>query len=131
MRMDINHLEDGTMVINDSYNANPASMNAAIDTLMTSSRKNKTAVLGIMAELGERSIQEHLAIGKKLEESGINVISIGIKEYGGLLVPTLDDALDALYRNNLTGEDSIVLIKGSRVTGLEQLFYDLEKRATK
>ena len=131
LRMDINHLEDGTIVINDSYNANPASMNAAIDTLMTSSRKNKTAVLGIMAELGERSIQEHLAIGKKLEESGINVISIGIKEYGGLLVSTLDDALDALYENNLTGEDSIVLIKGSRVTGLEQLFYDLEKRATK
>ena len=75
--------------------------------------------------------KNHLAIGKKLEESGINVISIGIKEYGGLLVSTLDDALDALYENNLTGEDSIVLIKGSRVTGLEQLFYDLEKRATK
>ena len=106
-------------------------MNAAIDTLLSSDHKNKTAVLGIMAELGERSIQEHLAIGKKLEEAGINVISIGAKEYGGLLVSTLDDALDALHENNLTGEDSIILIKGSRVTGLEQLFYDLEKRATK
>ncbi|GIS34741.1 MAG: hypothetical protein Ct9H90mP5_11900 [Acidimicrobiaceae bacterium] len=61
MRMESKYLKSGTLVINDSYNANPTSMNAAIDTLLSSPRTQKYAVVGTMAELG--SISEE-AIGK-------------------------------------------------------------------
>ena len=52
MRMESKYLKSGTLVINDSYNANPTSMNAAIDTLLSSPRTQKYAVVGTMAELG-------------------------------------------------------------------------------
>ena len=121
MRMDSRYLIDGTLILNDSYNANPTSMNAAIDTIMTSNRPNKIAVVGTMAELGEISQEEHEAIGDRLTKSGISWVSVGEKKYGGTSVETWRDALSFIRNLDLIGEDVVILIKGSRVAGLDQL----------
>ena len=121
MRMDSRYLIDGTLILNDSYNANPTSMNAAIDTIMTSNRPNKIAVVGTMAELGEISQEEHEAIGDRLTKSGISWVSVGEKKYGGASVETWRDALSFIRNQDLIGEDVVILIKGSRVAGLDQL----------
>ena len=121
MRMDSRYLIDGTLILNDSYNANPTSMNEAIETLLTSNSPNKVAVVGTMAELGEISQEEHKAIGDRLTESGILWVAVGEKKYGGTSVETWRDALSFIRNQNLIGEDVVILIKGSRVAGLDQL----------
>lgn len=60
-------------LIDDCYNANPASMRAALDLLATASGR-KTAILGDMFELGERQEQLHGEIGAYAVEKGINVL---------------------------------------------------------
>jgi len=121
MRMDLRRTNSGTLVINDSYNANPASMNAAIDTLISVDAKTRIAVLGLMAELGDRSAAEHRKIANRLEKSGTYVISVGVKEYGGVQVTTWEEALEKLHDSGLLGDNSVVLIKGSRVAGLDKV----------
>lgn len=130
MRMDLRHLADGTLVINDSYNANPASMNAAIDTLLLSEAEIKIAVLGLMAELGDRSEAEHASIGNRLKTAGVHVISVGVEEYGGVHVSSWEEAGMKLDEGDLLGSNSVVLVKGSRVAGLENLANALYKEVT-
>ncbi len=114
-RMEITRHSRGAVVINDAYNANPASMRAAIETLLSlriSGRR--VAVLGAMAELAD-PVQDHLQIASLLIEHGIQLIAVGTDLYG---VPARNDALEVL--RSLAGDDA-VLIKGSRVAGLERL----------
>ncbi|MDP3956396.1 MAG: cyanophycin synthetase, partial [bacterium] len=53
----------GTLIINDSYNAAPLSMHAALDTLKSLKAKRKIAVLGDMLEIGEYALEAHEAMG--------------------------------------------------------------------
>jgi UDP-N-acetylmuramoyl-tripeptide--D-alanyl-D-alanine ligase len=60
-------------IINDAYNANPASMEAAVKTLAKiECRGEKTAILGDMFELGKRSRQQHLRLGKQVANAGLD-----------------------------------------------------------
>jgi UDP-N-acetylmuramoyl-tripeptide--D-alanyl-D-alanine ligase len=60
-------------IINDAYNANPASMEAALRTLSEiECRGERTAILGDMFELGRQSHQQHLQLGKQVARSGID-----------------------------------------------------------
>jgi UDP-N-acetylmuramoyl-tripeptide--D-alanyl-D-alanine ligase len=59
-------------IINDAYNANPASMKAAIKTLAgIECRGEKSAILGDMFELGRQTRREHLQLGKEVARAGI------------------------------------------------------------
>lgn len=114
-RMEIVRHGNGVVVINDAYNANPASMRAAIDTLMSlriSGRR--VAMLGAMAELADPT-KDHAEIAALLTERGVELIAVGTDLYG---VPACDNALEVL--RSLAGDDA-VLIKGSRIAGLERL----------
>jgi UDP-N-acetylmuramoyl-tripeptide--D-alanyl-D-alanine ligase len=63
----------GIGIINDAYNANPASMIAAIKTLaQINSRGERIAVLGDMFELGKQSQREHLRLGSHLAQAGLD-----------------------------------------------------------
>lgn len=117
-RMELHRLSSGAVLLNDAYNANPMSMRAALDSLAAMAETRKVAVLGQMAELGDDSASEHRAIGGYAAELGIEVVSVGVPEYGGTLVATPDDALLAL---GTTGEDEAILLKASRVIGLERV----------
>ncbi|MGI9621466.1 MAG: UDP-N-acetylmuramoyl-tripeptide--D-alanyl-D-alanine ligase [Acidimicrobiales bacterium] len=131
LRMDVRRLSSGATLINDAYNANPLSMNAAIDALVEVDAKRRIAVLGVMAELGERSAAEHLLIGERLRDSGIELVAVGAPEYlkgpvggadSGVRVETVAEALECLQGID---EDVAVLVKGSRVAGLERVVDEL------
>jgi UDP-N-acetylmuramoyl-tripeptide--D-alanyl-D-alanine ligase len=81
-RMELCTGADGVLVINDTYNANPDSMRAAIDTLAEVGRARSGgrtwAVLGDMLELGASSEGEHAALGRHVAERGISgLVTLG------------------------------------------------------
>ena len=117
-RMELTTAPSGARVLNDAYNANPTSMAAALRSLAELPAPRRTAVLGPMAELGERSDAEHAAIGELAWELGIRVVAVGTDAYGTEHVRDIAGALVALGR---LGPDDAVLVKGSRVAALERL----------
>src|SRR5206468_1152448 len=63
MRMEVTQLPTGVTVLNDAYNANPASMAAALSTLAASRGRRRLAALGEMRELGEEAPRAHRELG--------------------------------------------------------------------
>ncbi len=139
MRMEKNLSRRGFWVINDSYNANPTSVKAALQSLRETSGKGKAiAVLGDMLELGAAAEEEHLRIGKYSAELDIDylitvgslgsIIARGARNAG--LPPSRvitagnhREALDYLDSLPLTG--SFILIKGSRGMRMETIAKEL------
>ncbi|GAB3223368.1 UDP-N-acetylmuramoyl-tripeptide--D-alanyl-D-alanine ligase [Glycomyces halotolerans] len=78
-RMDVYTLPDGTTVIDDSYNANPASMGAAVRALgQVPTTGRRIAVLGLMADLEALSDDCHRRLGEQAAEAGVDeVIAVG------------------------------------------------------
>ncbi len=82
-RMELHQRADGVTVINDSYNANPDSMRAAVETLAEfggHGSRRTWAVLGDMLELGDSAGAEHEAIGRFVAERGIDHL-VAVGEY--------------------------------------------------
>jgi UDP-N-acetylmuramoyl-tripeptide--D-alanyl-D-alanine ligase len=117
-RMELLHSPSGARILNDSYNANPVSMAAALDALAHLRARRRVAVLGPMAELGDDADDEHRRIGQRARAAGIRLIAIGAPAYEGDDVDDLDQAVAAV---GSLGPDDAVLVKGSRVAGLERL----------
>jgi UDP-N-acetylmuramoyl-tripeptide--D-alanyl-D-alanine ligase len=78
----------------------------------------RIAVLGEMAELGTHSEAAHRDVGALAERLGIRLIAVDAPGYGGEDVPDIDAAEAALGE---VGEGDAVLVKASRVAGLERL----------
>lgn len=116
---------EGAVVIDDSYNANPGSVNAALEVLANCQGK-RTFVMGDMAELGENAINYHAEVGKTARQKGIDsLLAVGklsehaVKAFGeGAKIYASKDALVADLKGMLSSQ-SIVLIKGSRSSGME------------
>ncbi|MCH7232469.1 UDP-N-acetylmuramoyl-tripeptide--D-alanyl-D-alanine ligase [Glycomyces sp. L485] len=123
-RMDVFTLPDGTTVIDDSYNANPASMGAAIRTLgQLPTAGRRIAVLGLMGDLEEQSTECHRRVGEQASEAGIDeLIAVGdgtqpiISGADGVAatthVPDQTAAIELLRKRLRPGDT--VLVKGSR-----------------
>ena len=119
-RMEVTLAPSGVVVINDAYNANPESMTAALDALvLVPGEGRRGAVLGMMAELGGWSDNQHSRIATYAETLGIEVIPMGTNLYGAGASHDMEAALDAYKELNLRTGDA-VLVKGSRVVGLEE-----------
>jgi UDP-N-acetylmuramoyl-tripeptide--D-alanyl-D-alanine ligase len=129
-RMEIAQTDEGVVVLDDAYNANPSSMAAALDALArVDVPGRRLAVLGEMRELGELSVPEHAALGDLVATTGIDaLVAVGpesapLAEQARLAgvavteVPDASSALDAV-RHFVHGGDA-VLVKGSRAVGLE------------
>jgi UDP-N-acetylmuramoyl-tripeptide--D-alanyl-D-alanine ligase len=112
-------LPGGGLLINDAYNANPTSMQAALEHLAEHEGR-KVAILGEMAELGPISPEYHREVGELVSDLGIDVVlCVGeiAKAYGGEWV---ENAAKAAERApELVQPGDIVLVKGSRAVGLE------------
>jgi len=117
-RMDLRRAPSGAQVLNDSYNAGPASMAAALRALASLPAQRHLAVLGLMAELGGTAPEEHRRIAELAGELGVELIAVGTDLYGVEPVAGTEAALRALGE---LGEGDAVLVKGSRVAGLEVL----------
>jgi len=122
-RMEVAELSSGALLINDAYNANPLSMEAALRALGHLQRGRKVAVLGLMAELGERSVSDHAAIAALARELHIEVIAVGTSHYGIAPVSDLEAAVAAVGDLD---SNTAVLVKGSRAVGLEQVASGLD-----
>ena len=108
----------GAAILNDAYNANPASMTAALEALAALPAGRRVAVLGEMAELGARSAAEHRAMAALARRLGVEVVAVGTDAYGVAPVEGIDEAVAAL---GPLGAGDAVLVKASRVAGLERL----------
>ncbi len=118
-RMALVRAPSGALVINDAYNANPLSMEAALRSLAALEADRRVAILGTMTELGECSSAEHARIGALALELGVRVIAVDAPAYDSPEnVRSVDDAVDAL---GPLGPADAVLVKGSRAVGLELL----------
>jgi UDP-N-acetylmuramyl pentapeptide synthase len=129
MRSEVKNI-GGRHVIVDCYNANPASMAAAIETLMElRGSARAVAVVGDMLELGEHAHAAHTAVGERLGELGVPVIAMG--EHKAVVadatgVPALswttdDPAAAARQVLAMTEPGDWVLVKGSRGMRLERV----------
>jgi UDP-N-acetylmuramoyl-tripeptide--D-alanyl-D-alanine ligase len=127
-RMDVFDRADGVTVIDDSYNANPASTAAALRALTEMGRGRRTiAVLGYLAELGEYERAGHEEVGRLAAELGVDLLVVvgqpaapigagagSVASWGGKSVLVTDqDAAVAVLRDALRPGD-VVLVKGSR-----------------
>lgn len=126
LRMEVMRTAGGARLLNDSYNANPLSMRAALDALAATPAERRIAVLGTMAELGDFEAAEHAAIGALAAELGVLVVAVdapgySLHEVAVTDVEGIEGALAALQDLGSLGADDAVLIKGSRVAGLERL----------
>jgi len=114
-RMDLRRTGHGVVVLNDSYNANPASMAAALRTLAAlAGPGRRIAVLGPMAELAE-SAAAHSEVAALAIALGIELFATATDLYGS--APT-DDPITAI--GPLAAGDA-VLVKASRAAGLERV----------
>ncbi len=136
-RMQVGRRADGLTVINDAYNANPASMAAALKALAAAHHEEggrRVAVLGEMAELGDHTEAEHDHAGRLATRLGIDRL-VGVGAAGQLLVNAARmegmspkeaiavpdaSAAHALLTEWLTPAD-VVLVKASRVMALDTL----------
>ncbi|WP_425571611.1 UDP-N-acetylmuramoyl-tripeptide--D-alanyl-D-alanine ligase [Nocardioides aquiterrae] len=135
MRMELHERADGLLVVNDAYNANPASMTAALEALVAigERRARRTvAVLGAMRELGPTSYDEHVGVGRTAAELGVDLLVVVGEEAAGIaegfaqgghseaiVTAGRAEALDRV-RENASGAD-VVLVKASRGVALETI----------
>lgn len=117
-RMSLARTPSGALVLDDSYNANPVSMASALRALADLQAPRRVAVLGVMAELGKSHDAEHEAAAALAAELGIEVLAVDEPAYGVGTVGGIDGALREL---GALGDGDAVLVKGSRVAGLERL----------
>ena len=135
-RMEVHTLDD-LVIINDSYNASPDSMKAAIATLAHLSQERggeSWAFLGNMRELGESSAQAHAEIGTLAATVGIDhLVTIGAPDYAADIVDNSQIAIhpcadidEALTFIQYLNRGDVVLCKASRSDGLEVVAQEIE-----
>ncbi|MGN0145161.1 MAG: UDP-N-acetylmuramoyl-tripeptide--D-alanyl-D-alanine ligase [Clostridium sp.] len=121
-------------IINDSYNANPDSMKAALNVLKGYTGKRKIAVLGTMGELGDHSKAAHKEVGEYAKGKADILMTTGIyndsyKEgfgEGTLVFDTKEQLIKALI--NMIQKDDTVLVKASRSAKFEEIIKELQNK---
>jgi len=138
MRMEVTHLPSGVTVLNDAYNANPASMAGALRTLAASRGRRRLAALGEMRELGAEAARAHRALGADAAAARLDALFL-LGEHaeevrGGAMAAGMpseriqvatdhDDLASRLQAYCLAGD--LLLLKGSRGAAMEEVLYRL------
>jgi len=130
-RMEVHHAEGGYRIINDAYNANPESMAAALEAArhMAGEGGRALAILGHMAELGDTAPDEHRRLGDLHREHGFDAV-VAVGEHAEHVSEHVaEDARGAVARlEEIVGgfrEGDVIVIKASRVVGLEEAMVHL------
>ncbi len=131
-RLNVHRLPNGATLIDDSYNANPGSLNAAIDT-MAAAGGERWLVLGDMRELGDDAAALHAEVGRRAKASGIarlyalGVLSASAANAFGEGAHVFDshaalaDALRADFAASTAPERVRALVKGSRGSAMDSI----------
>jgi len=142
MRLQVVVTPNGARILNDAYNANPASMEAALAVLAAEPARRKLAVLGEMWELGAEAARYHreigaaaararvdglLAVGRYSVDMAAGAVEAGLSR---TLVECCESAVEAATRlaSRLT-EGDVVLVKGSRGAKMEEIVARLGGRS--
>ena len=123
MRMETHVTARGAKVVADCYNANPASVAAALRTLAEMRATRRVAILGVMAELADTNA-EHERIAALAAKLGVEVFAVGTDLYGAPVIE-IEAAVKMLDE---LGADAVALVKGSRVARLERVVSALRLR---
>jgi UDP-N-acetylmuramoyl-tripeptide--D-alanyl-D-alanine ligase len=141
-RMQVSERADGVVVINDAYNANPESMNAALAALAAigagggadGAPRRTHAVLGVMAELGATAAAAHRELGAAAALIGVHhlvvvgtaaqgiadgAIEAGLEPSRVVVVDGVADAVSVLEKD--LGRRDVVLVKASRSADLQRV----------
>ena len=129
---------NGSSLIDDTYNASPASTTSAIDVLVSFSKENKIAIVGDMLELGKFSKKYHKEIGIYLKNKGIHtLVTVGnlATEIATNAVPYVDkiykldksENFENIKKELCINEDTVLLIKGSQGVRMEKITKQLMK----
>jgi UDP-N-acetylmuramoyl-tripeptide--D-alanyl-D-alanine ligase len=120
LRMELRRPAGSPVLLVDCYNANPASTDAALRSLGALHAARKLAILGLMAELGVDTVEQHARMAALADELGIEVHGYQTDLYGTDSLPDVEAAV-ALLRTLSPGD--AVLLKGSRVARLEDVVH--------
>jgi len=137
-RMRVRDGRRGSLVLDDTYNANPTSMEAALRSGATFAKARGARlllVLGDMKELGTAQADEHAKVGKLAVELGCAMlVAVGDAmraaaseaRHGGVTVAEIRDAATAAsLATDLLGTNDVVVVKGSRSMGMERVVHAL------
>ena len=125
-RSQLKTTENNTLIC-DSYNANPTSMNLALESFARINAPSKAVIIGDMLELGEKSEEEHTKLVSLLKSFNIemallvgNSFSKVSGKSGFLVFPDVNKLAEYLKREPIKGKT--ILVKGSRGIGLEKIY---------
>ncbi|MFT0534220.1 bifunctional UDP-N-acetylmuramoyl-L-alanyl-D-glutamate--2,6-diaminopimelate ligase MurE/UDP-N-acetylmuramoyl-tripeptide--D-alanyl-D-alanine ligase MurF [Castellaniella hirudinis] len=129
-RMRPQALADGFQLIDDTYNANPDSVRAAIDVLAGLDGR-RVLVLGDMAEVGDQGAAMHAEVGAYARQCGVQVLlTLGVASREAVRVfgegAQAFDELDALLTALLAARPAHILVKGSRSMRMERVVQALQ-----
>lgn len=125
-------LPDGgeVILVDDAYNANPASMRAALSSFAARDGNRHIVALGEMLEVGSTSEAEHMALAEPILAAGTELVFLagdGMKPLADSLQGRIEthwavkaNELDSVVKNSLTNGD-LLLIKGSNASGMARL----------
>ena len=134
-RLQLLRLTDQLAVIDDSYNANPTSMKAALDVLAGYAGK-RMAVFGAMAELGEGSAALHREVGQHARDRGIERLlavgpgSEGYAEGFGANAEQVENHARAVEAVLADPDVRTVLVKGSRSAAMDKVVEGIKNKVT-
>jgi len=132
-RMEVTERPDGVIVVNDAYNASPEAVTAALAAVQVMAAGRRAyAVLGRMAELGDRSTEFHEQAGMAAARSGVAaLIAVGdeaarmltgakaVPGFTGELIAVPDGAAALTALGDRLQPGDVVLVKASRAVGLQ------------
>lgn len=143
MRGDVLKLKNGIVVVDDSYNSNPAALERALKDLAELKAERRVAVLGDMLELGKKAIEYHSQAGKQVKENDWNLlVTVGpLSRYtaeavlragmGKSQVKSYENSEEAAPEvGTLLRNGDLVLIKGSRGMKMEIIVKRLKEEGT-
>lgn len=138
MRLETILGKEGSLLLNDAYNASPTSMEAAIETTKALPHfKRRVIVLGNMYELGSDEEKLHRQVAGIIRDPLTHVITIGEKakwiadecatDAGEITITSYPDKTKALpYLKTLLSPETVILFKASRIASLETLVEELK-----
>ena len=131
-RLQFKKINANVVLIDDTYNANPDSMAAAL-AVLNNCAGEKFAALGDMLALGETSADEHETLLAAAVKAGVNVFAVGaqmkgaVNQTGGAHFADKESLVQALKEQLQQCKEAAVLIKGSRGMQMEDVVQGLEK----
>lgn len=134
-RMEMHRLSDGRVLVDDTYNANPRSMVAAVQAVRKASRGSPVVlVLGDMKELGPESASLHRDVGSRIGALGVEglitlgelskeiaagALEAGVPSESCSHAASHDEAVEILSKRTVPGQ--WILVKGSRSMTMEKV----------